>query len=202
MREVVFDTETTGINPFQGHRLVEIGCVELVDKELTGRFFHHYLNPEREVPEAAFKIHGLSTDFLKDQPKFKEIADGFLGFIGDSGLIAHNASFDIGFINSELGRIERSPLSLDRMIDTLFMARKRHPNVPNNLDDLCIRYNIDKSKRTFHGALLDAQLLAEIYKWLVDGKMPDLPKPEEVKPTDAPRLSLVSRRSRIDYERI
>lgn len=163
MREIVLDTETTGLDAFQGDRLVEIGCVELFNGIPTGQHFHRYLNPERYMPQAAFAVHGLSTEFLKDKPLFAEIADEFLGFIGDSALVIHNAAFDIGFINAELERCGRPLVTRERVVDTLLLARRKHPAGPNRLDDLCGRYGIDNSRRTKHGALLDAEILAEVY---------------------------------------
>jgi DNA polymerase-3 subunit epsilon len=163
MREIVFDTETTGLDPYQGDRLVEIGCVELVNGFPTGQSFHRYLNPQRDVPEAAFNVHGLSTEFLRDKPVFAEVCEDFLAFVGDAPLVAHNAMFDLGFINAELERCKRPALQRDRLVDTLMLARRRYPAGPNKLDDLCMRFSIDLSRRTKHGALLDAELLAEVY---------------------------------------
>ncbi len=170
MREIVFDTETTGFDPRTGDRVVEIGCVELVNHIVTGQTFHVYLNPERSMPRAAFDVHGLSDEFLSDKPKFAEIVDGFLAFVGDARLVAHNAEFDFKFINAELGRLGRQPIGLDRMVDTLALAKRRHPAGPNSLDALCSRYGIDKSRRDLHGALLDSELLAEVYVELIGGR--------------------------------
>src|SRR3954454_6948188 len=163
MREIVFDTETTGLDPYQGDRLVEIGCVELINGFPTGNSFHYYLNPERDVPEGAFKVHGLSADFLKDKPVFADVCEEFLEFVGDAPLVAHNAMFDLGFINSELERCKKMLVQRERLVDTLMLARRRYPAGPNSLDHLCARYSIDTSRRTKHGALLDAELLAEVY---------------------------------------
>jgi DNA polymerase-3 subunit epsilon len=163
MREIVFDTETTGLDPYQGDRLVEIGCVELINGFPSGNSFHRYLNPERDMPEGAFKVHGLSIEFLKDKPLFADVCEEFVAFIGDAPLIAHNAMFDLGFINAELERCKRAAIARDRLIDTLMLARRRYPAGPNKLDDLCGRFCIDLSRRTKHGALLDAELLAEVY---------------------------------------
>jgi DNA polymerase III subunit epsilon len=174
MREIVFDTETTGLDPYQGHRLVEIGCIELVNRFPTGQTFHRYLNPEREVPQEAFAIHGLSYNSLKDKPLFADIAVELLGFLGDAPLIAHNASFDLGFLNAELERVKQSVIPRDRLIDTLLLARRKHPGGSNRLDDLCARYGIDNSRRTKHGALLDAELLAEIYLELIGARQAQL----------------------------
>ena len=170
MREIVFDTETTGFDPRTGDRVVEIGCVELVNHIVTGQTFHVYLNPERSMPRAAFEVHGLSDEFLADKPKFAEIADGFLAFVGDARLVAHNAEFDFKFVNAELGRLGRPPIGLDRMVDTLALAKRKHPAGPNSLDALCSRYGIDNSRRDLHGALLDSELLAEVYVELIGGK--------------------------------
>jgi DNA polymerase III subunit epsilon len=163
LREIVFDTETTGLDPAGGDRLIEVGCVEIVNRIPTGREFHSYLNPERDIHPDAEAVHGLSTAFLKDKPLFKDIVDGFLGFIADAPLVAHNASFDLGFLNAELERAARPPLTTDRIVDTLALARRRHPAGPNSLDALCKRYGIDLSQRTKHGALLDSMLLASVY---------------------------------------
>jgi len=163
MREIVFDTETTGLDPYQGDRLVEIGCVELLNGFPTGNAFHFYLNPERDMPEAAFNVHGLSADFLKDKPLFADICDDFLAFVADAPMIAHNAMFDLGFINAELERCKKPALQRERLVDTLMLARRRYPAGPNSLDHLCARFSIDTSRRTKHGALLDAELLAEVY---------------------------------------
>jgi DNA polymerase-3 subunit epsilon len=163
MREIIFDTETTGLDPYQGDRLVEIGCVEIINGFPTGKSFHKYLNPERDVPEGAFKVHGLSREFLMDKPLFAEVVDEFIEFIGDAPLVAHNAMFDLGFINAELERAKKPIVLRDRLVDTLMLARRRFPGGGNKLDDLCVRYNIDLSRRTKHGALLDAELLAEVY---------------------------------------
>ena len=170
MREIVFDTETTGFDPRTGDRVVEIGCVELVNHIVTGQTFHVYINPERSMPRAAFEVHGLSDEFLSDKPKFAEIADGFLAFVGDARLVAHNAEFDFKFINAELGRLGRPAIGLDRMVDTLALAKRKHPAGPNSLDALCSRYGIDNSRRDLHGALLDSELLAEVYVELIGGK--------------------------------
>lgn len=174
MREIVLDTETTGLEAFQGDRLVEIGCVELLNRIPSGQTFHRYINPERDMPEGAFKVHGLSAEFLKDKPLFADIADEFLEYIGDAPLVIHNAAFDIGFLNAELERASRPLIGRDRMVDTLLLARRKHPGGPNRLDDLCNRYGIDNSKRTKHGALLDAELLAEVYQELIGARQAQL----------------------------
>jgi DNA polymerase-3 subunit epsilon len=174
LREIVFDTETTGLDPVQGHRLVEIGCVELFNRFPTGRTFHKYINPEREMPIEAFNVHGLSIEFLKQHGIFHEIADEFLDFVADAPLVAHNGYFDLAFINSELDLAKRPLFARDRIIDTLMLARRKHPGVSNKLDDLCLRYKIDHSRRTKHGALLDAELLAEVYIELTDARQTSL----------------------------
>lgn len=163
MREIILDTETTGLDPKSGDRLVEVGCVELLNRIPTGREFHRYINPERDVPAEAVAVHGLSGTFLEDKPLFAHVAEEFLDFIGEDSLIIHNASFDIGFLNAELGRISLPAITMDRVTCTLQLARRRHPAGPNNLDALCKRYGIDNSKRTKHGALKDSLLLAEVY---------------------------------------
>ncbi len=174
MREIVFDTETTGLDPLQGDRLVEIGCIEMVNRYPTGKTFHFYFNPECDMPEGAFRIHGLSIDFLKDKPLFAEKADELIAFIGDAQLVAHNAMFDLGFLNAELARAGRGGVSRERIIDTLLLARRKHPGGSNRLDDLCTRYSVDNSRRTKHGALLDAELLAEVYVELIGARQASL----------------------------
>ena len=170
MREIVFDTETTGLDPKTGDRMVEIGCVEMVGRVETGRTYHAYYNPERDMPAAAEAVHGLSAAFLSTKPLFSESVEELLEFIGDAPLVAHNAGFDFGFLNAELERIGREPISLDRMIDTVAIARKRHPGAKLSLDALCTRYGIDRSHRVKHGALLDAELLAQVYVELNGGR--------------------------------
>ncbi len=174
LREIVFDTETTGLEPLKGDRLVEIGAVELFNHLPTGRDFHIYINPERSMPVEAFRVHGLSDEFLADKPVFSALVDDFIEFIGDATLIAHNASFDIGFINAEFARLGKPPIGPERVIDTLALARRKHPMGPNSLDALCSRYGIDSSKRTVHGGLIDSVLLAEVYLELIGGRQPDL----------------------------
>jgi DNA polymerase-3 subunit epsilon len=180
MREVVLDTETTGFDAVNGDRLVEIGCIELMNHVPTGNTFWKYINPERDVPAAAFQVHGLSTEFLSDKPKFAEVADELLRFVGDSPVIAHNAEFDMKFINVELERAGRPTIPFQRAIDTVAMARKKFPGAPASLDALCKRFNIDNSNRTLHGALLDAQLLADVYLELMGGRQAGLILTEEV----------------------
>ena len=179
MREIIFDTETTGLDPQGGDRLVEIGCVEMVNRVETGRTFHAYFNPERSMPAAAEAVHGLSEAFLSDKPRFAERADEFLAFIADSPMVAHNAGFDFGFINMELRGCGREPVAMERMVDTVAMARMRHPGAKNSLDALCTRYGIDRSHRTKHGALLDAELLAQVYVELTGGRQIGLGLVEE-----------------------
>jgi DNA polymerase-3 subunit epsilon len=175
MREIVFDTETTGLDPFQGDRMVEIGCIELVNRFPTGKTFHSYFNPERHMPEPAFKVHGLSIDFLKDKPLFATKVEELIAFLGDdAALVAHNAMFDLGFLNAELEHAGRGAVSRDRIVDTLLLARRKHPGGANRLDDLCARYSIDNSRRTKHGALLDAELLAEVYIELIGARQATL----------------------------
>ncbi len=179
MREIILDTETTGLDPLQGHRLVEIAALELTNHLPTGRTYHTFINPNRDMPREAEAIHGLSGEFLKDKPQFRDVADAFHEFIGDSLLIIHNASFDLGFLNAELGFVKKAAILHERVIDTLAMAKKRHPMGPNSLDALCKRYNIDLSKRTKHGALVDCELLAEVYLELVGGRQIALTLPTQ-----------------------
>ncbi|RXZ64694.1 DNA polymerase III subunit epsilon [Pelagerythrobacter rhizovicinus] len=170
MREIVFDTETTGLDPRSGDRLVEIGCVELINRVPTGQTFHAYFNPERDMPAGAEAVHGLSSAFLMDKPLFRDTVGAVLDFIADSPLVAHNASFDFGFLNAELALCEREAVCMTRMIDTVALARKRHPGAKLSLDALCTRYGIDRSHRVKHGALLDAELLAQVYVELTGGR--------------------------------
>ncbi|MCW2315958.1 DNA polymerase-3 subunit epsilon [Rhodoblastus acidophilus] len=170
MKEIVFDTETTGLSPENGDRVIEIAAVEIEDFHLTERSFHVYINPEREIPAGAIDVHGITNEFIADKPKFAEVVDGFLEFIGDAPLVAHNAEFDFRFLNSELKRLGKPPLDPARMVDTLAMARSRHPGAANSLDALCKRYGVDLSKRTKHGALIDSEILAELYFELKGGK--------------------------------
>jgi DNA polymerase-3 subunit epsilon len=170
MREIVLDTETTGLDPVSGHRLVEIACVEIFNLVPTGNFYHAYIDPKRDMPEEAYRIHGLSAEFLTGKPLFEHICRDFVDFIGDSRLIIHNAEFDMKFINHELQRVPMTILPMDRVFDTLPFARKKHPGASNSLDALCARYRIDNSKRTKHGALLDAEILAELYMELMGGR--------------------------------
>jgi len=170
VREIIFDTETTGLNPAGGDRMVEIGCIEVFNRVETGRHFHAYFNPERPMPSEAEAVHGLTAIFLSDKPKFSERADELLDFLEDSPLVAHNASFDFGFLNHELGYCGRAGVCTSRMVDTLVLARTRHPGAKHSLDALCTRFGVDRSQRVKHGALLDAQLLAQVYVELTGGR--------------------------------
>jgi DNA polymerase III subunit epsilon len=217
MREIVFDTETTGTEPLKGDRVVEIGCVELMNHVPTGKTYHTYLNPERPMSEGAFRVHGLSDEFLADKPLFASVAAGFAAFIAGAKLIAHNASFDVAFIDMEFGRLDLPGLDRSLVIDTLVMARRKHPGASNSLDALCTRYGIDSSKRTRHGALLDSEILADVYIELIGGKQADLglamiatttrdgansvTQPEEVmrKRPLAPRLSKIEIAAHQDF---
>jgi DNA polymerase-3 subunit epsilon len=173
IREIVLDTETTGFEPAEGDRIVEIGAVELMNHMPTGRTFHKYINPQRAMPEAAFQVHGLSDDFLRTKPVFAEIAAEFVTFIGDARLVIHNAAFDMKFINAELGWVNMPAIPFDRAVDTLAIARRRFPGAQASLDALCRRFGIDNSARTLHGALLDSEILAEVYLELIGGRQPD-----------------------------
>ena len=193
MREIVLDTETTGLDPLQGDRLVEIGCIELVNRIPSGQTFHAYLNPERGMPAEAFAVHGLSEEFLKDKPLFATVADAFLGFLGEAPLVIHNASFDIGFLNAELERAGRPSIGRERLIDTLLIARRKHAGASNRLDDLCVRYAIDHSRRTKHGALLDAELLAEVYVELIGARQAQLVLSQTAAPILVPGATITVR---------
>lgn len=174
MREIVLDTETTGFEPSEGHRIVEIGAVELYNHMPTGRTYHQYINPQRDMPVEAFNVHGLSEEFLRPFPLFREIGQAFLDFVGDARLVIHNAAFDIKFLNYELGKVGLTHLSWDQVTDTLIMARKKFPGSPASLDALCRRFGVDNSAREKHGALLDSEILAEVYLELIGGRQPDL----------------------------
>lgn len=197
MREIVLDTETTGLDPLRGDRLVEIGCVEMLNRMPTGQTYHVYINPERDMPAEAFAVHGLSAEFLSTKPLFHEVVDAFLEFIGDAPLVIHNASFDISFINAELDRIKRAAISRERLVDTLLLARRKHPGVSNRLDDLCSRYAIDNSRRTKHGALLDAELLAEVYVDLVGARQSQLLLASESEEIRVSAIGDAARRQRL-----
>lgn len=173
MREIVLDTETTGFEPEDGDRIVEIGAVELLNHVPTGRTYHQYINPQRSMPKEAFDVHGLGDDFLRDKPLFADIAQAFVDFIGDARLVIHNAAFDMKFLNAELGWVKRPLLPMERALDTLAIARRKFPGSPASLDALCRRFGIDNSGRTLHGALLDSEILAEVYLELIGGRQPD-----------------------------
>ncbi|HTR13855.1 MAG TPA: DNA polymerase III subunit epsilon [Roseiarcus sp.] len=174
MREIVLDTETTGLSPTDGHRVVEIGAVEIVHQVATGKVFHKLINPERDVPEEAQRVHGHTTEYLREKPTFAEIVEEFLAFIGDAPLVIHNAEFDMAFVNEELERLGRQPIGAERVVDTLALARSKHPGLANNLDALCDRYRIDRTRRAKHGALLDAEILVEVYGELMGGRQGSL----------------------------
>jgi len=202
MREIVFDTETTGLDPKEGDRMVEIGCVELVNRVATGVTFHAYFNPERDMPAAAEAVHGLSISFLEDKPLFGATAGELLEFLGDAPLVAHNAGFDFGFLNAELERISFEPVCTSRMVDTVALARKRHPGAKLSLDALCTRYGIDRSHRVNPGALLDAELLAQVYVELTGGRQIGLQLAAEAAQPRAEQNSKIARVSgRADGER-
>ena len=192
MREIVLDTETTGLDPKAGHRIIEIGCIELVNHIPTGETYHQYVNPERDMPAEAFAVHGLSEAFLEKHPVFAAIADAFIEFIGDATLVIHNAAFDVGFVNAELERLGHAPVPMARAVDTVQLARARFPGAQASLDALCRRFEIDTSARTKHGALLDAELLALVYLELIGGRQPGLELAAEaesaarVQPRDRP----------------
>jgi len=174
MRQIVLDTETTGLEPKEGHRIIEIGCVEMIDRRLTGNTFHQYINPERKVDEGALAVHGISNEFLQDKPVFTQVVDDFIEFVKDSELVIHNAPFDIGFLNHELGLISRIKKTMQdycTVLDTLVMAKKLHPGQRNNLDALCRRYGIDNTNRDLHGALLDSEILADVYLAMTGGQV-------------------------------
>ena len=173
MREIVLDTETTGFDPEQGDRIVEIGAVELYNHMPTGRTFHEYINPRRSMPQEAFEVHGLGDDFLRDKPVFEKIAQSFVDFIDDAKLVIHNAAFDMKFLNAELGWLNMAKIPWEQAIDTLDIARRKFPGSPASLDALCRRFGIDNSSRTLHGALLDSEILAEVYLELIGGRQPD-----------------------------
>jgi DNA polymerase-3 subunit epsilon len=182
MREIVLDTETTGFEPDQGDRIVEIGGVELLNHMPTGRTFHKYINPQRAMPQEAFQVHGLGDEFLADKPLFRDVAQEFLDFVGDARLVIHNAAFDMKFLNAELGWVNLPLIALDRAVDTLEIARRKFPGSPASLDALCRRFGIDNSERTLHGALLDSEILAEVYLELIGGRQPDFTLGESYNP--------------------
>ena len=192
MREIVFDTETTGLSPNDGHRLVEIGCVEIVNRCETGRTFHAYIHPERSMPAEAEAVHGLSEKFLSDKPRFHEVVAELIEFLGDAPLIAHNANFDMAFLNWELANCGVEPICMSRMVDTLAMARTRHPGAKHSLDALCTRYGVDRSQRIKHGALLDAELLTQVYVELCGGRQIGLMLAEEASAESAADVTLLA----------
>ncbi len=192
-REIVLDTETTGLDPAQGHRVVELGAVELVNHLPTGRTFHAYLNPERDMPEEAFRVHGLSAEFLADHPVFAEVVDAFIEFLGDGKLVIHNAAFDVRFLNAEFARCGRPLIPSERAVDTLLLAQRRFPGASNNLDALCKRFGVDNSNRKLHGALLDCELLADVYLHLLGGRQAGL---DLGQPTRASAVAAVTRTAR------
>ena len=192
MREVIFDTETTGLDPKTGDRMVEIGCVEMIGRVETGRSYHAYYNPERDMPAAAEAVHGLSSVFLSGKPLFADTFGELIEFLGDAPLVAHNASFDFGFLNSELVRIGRETISMDRMVDTVAIARKKHPGAKLSLDALCSRYGVDRSHRVKHGALLDAELLAQVYVELTGGRQIGLELAADSVPAGTAATQIVS----------
>ena len=197
MREIVLDTETTGFDPQQGHRVVEIGCIELFNHIPTGKTFHKYCNPERDMPAEAFAVHGLGDDFLRGQPLFADIVEGLVEFLGDDApIIAHNAEFDMRFVNYELAKCGLAKLPMARAIDTVMMARGKFPGAPASLDALCKRFNIDNASRTLHGALLDAQLLAEVYLELIGGRQPDLILVDTAQDAQIAAIEIVHRAAR------
>lgn len=174
MRQIVLDTETTGLETSQDHRIIEIGCVELVNRKLTGKHYHQYINPQRKVDEGAMQVHGITDEFLEDKPLFENIIDEFMAFVGDSELVIHNAPFDVGFIDHELSKLPKQPKSIANLcnvVDTLALARNKHPGQRNNLDALCKRYMVDNSQRDLHGALLDAEILADVYLVMTGGQV-------------------------------
>lgn len=196
MREIIFDTETTGLDPKTGDRMVEIGCVEMIGRVETGETFHAYYNPERDMPAGAEAVHGLSEKFLSQKPLFRDCVDELLDFIGDAPLVAHNAAFDFGFLNNELALIDREPIAMDRMIDTVAIARRKHPGAKLSLDALCTRYGVDRSHRVKHGALLDAELLTQVYIELTGGRQIGLELAAELEaaPEPAPSRALANDR--------
>lgn len=195
MREIVLDTETTGLDPNAGHRVIEIGCLEMINHIATGQTFHEYLDPERDVPDDAARIHGITADMLKGKPLFADRAEALVDFLGDAKLVIHNASFDLGFLNAEFARLDRPPIPASRAIDTVQLARRKFPGSPASLDALCKRFDIDNSARTKHGALLDAELLADVYVELIGGRQPGLGLAAEAR-SGAPDLSPAQRTPR------
>lgn len=200
MREIVLDTETTGLDPETGDRIVEIGCLELINHVPTGRTLHHYINPERDMPLAAFEVHGLSTEFLAGYPVFAALADEIVEFLGDAVLVIHNAAFDMRFINAELRRLGRPELPMSRALDTVQLARRKYPGAQVSLDALCRRFEIDNGHRTLHGALLDADLLAAVYLELIGGRQPDLALASDAGPVETAGQQVAQRLQRVYRE--
>lgn len=200
MREIALDTETTGLNPGAGHRIVEIGCVEMMNHIATGEVFHVYINPERDMPEEAFNVHGLSEQFLREHAVFADVAEAFLEFIGNDPLVIHNANFDMGFLNAELERAGRAKLAMERAIDTVQMARKKFPGAQASLDALCRRFGIDNSERDLHGALLDARLLADVYLELKGGRQTGFGLEQDAPASGEQRVELPQVESRVKRE--
>ena len=192
LREIVFDTETTGVDPKSGDRIVEVGGIELVNHIPTGRSYHVYLNPERSMPQEAFAVHGLSGEFLADKQVFAAVADDLYSFFSDAKLVAHNAMFDLGFLNAEFARTGHPPIEVSRIVDTLALARRKHPGASNSLDALCARYGIDTSRRVKHGALLDSELLAEVYIELIGGKQTALSLSVVSRPAPMPGAAILA----------
>ena len=197
MREIVLDTETTGLDPAKGHRVIEIGCVELLNAIPTGQTFHVYIDPERDIPEEAFRVHGISSEFLAGKPVFSQICADFLNFLGDGKIVAHNAEFDMRFLNAELSLLEIAAIGQDRVIDTLALARRKYPGAGNSLDALCARYGIDASRRTKHGALLDAEILAEVYAELTGGRQAALVFAGGRRASEAATVTLLAQRPKL-----
>lgn len=197
MREIVLDTETTGLDPLNGHRIVEIGCLELLNAIPTGQTFHVYLDPERDMPEEAFRVHGISLEFLAGKPLFSSISKQFLDFVADGKIVAHNAEFDLRFLNAELARLSIAPIGQDRVVDTLALARRKFPGASNSLDALCARFGIDASRRTKHGALLDAEILAEVYAELTGGRQATLVFGAGARAAELSAGALVTQRPRL-----
>jgi DNA polymerase-3 subunit epsilon len=200
MRQIVLDTETTGIDPAQGHRVIEIGAVELIDRKLTGNHFHEYIQPERDIPQEAIEIHGITPEFLADKPVFAAIGPAFLEFIGTAELVIHNAPFDLGFLNTELRRMNQAHAMLEAqctIVDTLWLARRKHPGQKNSLDALCKRYGVDNTQRTLHGALLDAELLADVYLHMTGGQTKLSLQGEGLTQPGSAAISLVGRATKV-----
>ncbi len=199
-REIIIDTETTGLSADAGDRIVEIACIEIIDGILTNNVFHRYINPERDIPDSAFRVHGISFEMVAGEPKFHEIADELIAFIGASNIVAHNAEFDMRFINSELARCGRSQLSMDQVVDTLVLARRKFPGSSNSLDALCTRLGVDRSRRVTHGALIDAEILAEIYIELRGGRQRTLELSQNVEKVKNSKISNIMTERMVNIE--